>query len=120
MVEFLVHILNLILYIMCLFESSLRSSVIFKTRRVLWHFSYQYLWIQLLKSYEPLKELPCFSIFLVFLCCNVHTCWDGYLFWFYMEVFLVMRRLEGSVPSTVQKELKTVYHKSNNAKANQV
>jgi hypothetical protein len=51
----------------------------------------QYLWIQLLKKLWNFRGviLPCFFIFLVFLCYNLCICWDGYHLWFQMEVFLV-------------------------------
>jgi hypothetical protein len=37
--------------------------------------------------------LTCFFIFLVFLCCDLSICQDGYLFHFYMRIFIESRLL---------------------------
>jgi hypothetical protein len=42
--------------------------------------------------------LLCFSIFLVFLDCDLHVCWDGCLSWFYSSIFL-----KDSIPSTFKR-----------------
>jgi hypothetical protein len=68
------------------------------------------------KSCEILEELSSlgFSYFFVFLSCNLGICCNGYLFWYYSEVFLVSSPLWRALSPVLLREEKTNSCKSKN------
>jgi hypothetical protein len=89
LVKFLIQVLNWLPYFICLFESTLRSLIIFKT--ILLNSLSNHLAISVseeLRTFEGVI-LPCFFHISVFSHCSLHICWDRYLFWFSIMIFIV-------------------------------
>jgi hypothetical protein len=92
---------------MCVFESSLRSSINFKARLLnsLAFQPFQYLWIQLWGIINFCQShIALFFTFLMFLHCDLCICWDGYLFQlFYGDLLFRQPSLRASIPTPIHR-----------------